>query len=274
MRRPRAKFSHKGNYGHALLIAGSYGKFGAAVLASKACLKAGVGLLTTHIPKTANDILQISTPEAMLSLDENDLCFSKVPNLDSYNAIGIGPGLGVYKEAANAFKILIQETKVPILIDADGLNILAENKTWLSFLPENSILTPHPKEFERLVGKWDNSFEMIEKQKEFSSKHKVICVLKGAYTSVSYPGGELFFNSSGNPSMATAGSGDVLSGIILSLMAQNYHTGLAALYGVFIHGLSADLLMEKESMESLIASDIVDNLGKAFNYKIQLKGAK
>ncbi|RUA26454.1 MAG: bifunctional ADP-dependent NAD(P)H-hydrate dehydratase/NAD(P)H-hydrate epimerase [Bacteroidetes bacterium] len=262
--RPRSKFSHKGTYGHALLIAGSYGKMGAAVLASKASLRSGLGLLTTHIPKSGVNILQTATPETMLSIDPNEFSFSKLPNLSNFSCVGIGPGLGKDPQSGNALKLLIQEMQSPMLLDADALNILSENKTWLSFLPKNSILTPHPKEFERLAGKSSNSAEKLEKQKEFAIKHQVIVVLKGAHTSIATPDGKLFFNSTGNPGMATAGSGDVLTGIILALLSQNYPPIEAAILGVYIHGLAGDIAAKKKGFEAMIASDIVKYLGKAF----------
>lgn len=260
----RSKFSHKGTYGHALLIAGSEGKFGAAILAAKACLRAGAGLLDVHIPSKAETILQTVFPEAMLSFDRSESNFSSIPKLENYNAIGAGPGLGTQKETEQALKILIQETKVPLILDADALNILSENKTWLAFLPPETILTPHPKEFERLVGKTTNSFERLEKQRELSQRYNVIIVLKGAHTCISFPNGQCLFNSTGNPGMATGGSGDVLTGIILGLLAQHYTPKEAAALGVYLHGLAGDLYAESESMESLIASDIVAFLGKAF----------
>jgi len=260
----REKYSHKGNYGHALLIAGSYGKIGAAVLAARAALKTGLGLLTTHIPYSAVNIIQTAIPESMLSIDENEKTYSNTPELNNYNAIGIGPGLGTSKLSQLAFKLLIQNTSKAMLIDADALNILSENKTWLAFLPKNSILTPHPKEFERLIGKTANSYERIEKQKELSIKHNIIIVLKGANTSISSPNGQLFINSSGNPGMATAGSGDVLSGIILSLLAQNYNPIEAALIGCYLHGLAGDIAAYNLGFESLIASNITENISEAF----------
>jgi NAD(P)H-hydrate epimerase len=262
--RPRAKFSHKGTYGHALLIAGSYGKMGAASLAAKASLRSGLGLLTAHIPASGVNILQINAPECMLSIDENEKHFNTLPKLDPYQAIGIGPGLGMEKQSQNALKLLIQEFKAPIVFDADALNILSENKTWLSFLPKNSILTPHPKEFERLAGKSSHSMERVQKQLEFARKHQVIVVLKSAHTSIATPDGQLFFNSSGNPGMATAGSGDVLTGIILGLLSQNYQAIEAAILGVYLHGLAGDFAADKKGFEALIAGDIIEYLGKAF----------
>ncbi len=264
MLKPRHKFSHKGTYGHALLIAGSSSKMGAAVMASKAAMRTGLGLLTTHIPKSAVDILQISSPETMLSIDKNAYYFSGIDLLSNYNAIGVGPGLGLNKESHIALKILIQNANTPMVFDADALNILSENKTWLSFLKAGSILTPHPKEFERLAGKSNNSEERIELQKQFSIKHKIIIVLKGANTSITTPDGKHFYNSTGNPGMATAGSGDVLTGIILSLLAQSYDPQTAAILGVYIHGLAGDISAIENGFESLIASDIIDNIGKAF----------
>jgi NAD(P)H-hydrate epimerase len=262
--KPRTKFSHKGTYGHALLIAGSYGKMGAAVLAAKACLRSGVGLLHVHIPKFANQIMQIATPETMLSLDRYENYFSEVPDLSPFNVVGIGPGLGMEHQSQMALKLLIQTNQHPMVFDADALNILAENLTWLAFLPKNSVLTPHPREFERLVGKWDNDFHKMELQKQFAVKHGIVVVLKGAHTSVCLPSGNCYFNSTGNPGMATAGSGDVLTGIITGLIAQGYSSATAAIVGVYIHGLAADIAIKKTGMQALIASDIIENIGKAF----------
>jgi len=262
--KPRTKFSHKGTYGHALLIAGSYGKMGAAVLAAKACLRSGVGLLDVHIPKTGYQIMQTATPETMLNLDRYDNYFSEVPELNKYNVVGIGPGLGMEQQSQMALKLLIQNNQNPMVFDADALNILSENKTWLAFLPKNSVLTPHPKEFERLAGKWQNDFERLEMQKQFAIKYGVVVVLKGAHTSVCLPSGKCYFNSTGNPGMATAGSGDVLTGLITGLIAQSYPPATAAIMGVFIHGLAGDIAMKKTGMQSLLAGDIIDCFGKAF----------
>lgn len=256
----RGKHSHKGTYGHALLVAGSTGKTGAALLASESCMRSGVGLLTTHLPKSAVLPLQVYLPEAMISVDNSDNCFSQVPDLQPYNAIGVGPGLGKSEETANALKHLIQEAKVPMVLDADALNIISDNKTWLSFLPERTIITPHPKEFERLFGKTDNSQQRIELQREMSKRYNIIIVLKGANTSITFPNGSCFFNSTGNPGMATAGSGDVLTGIILSLLAQRYTPEEAAIIGVFIHGRSGDKAAAEKGMEGMIARDITNSL--------------
>ncbi len=261
---PRKKFSHKGTFGHALLIAGSYGKMGAAVLAAHAALRSGVGLLHVHIPKAGYAIMQTALPEAMLSIDRYDNYFSDIPELSMYNAIGIGPGLGMQHQSQMALKLLIQQFKGPMVFDADALNILAKNKTWLAFLPSYSILTPHPKEFERLAGKWDDDFERLKKQREFAEKYQVVVVLKGANTSICTPKGDCYFNSTGNPGMATAGSGDVLTGMLTSLLAQGYVSVEAAVLGVYLHGLAGDIAVKKRSQEAMIAGDIIASLGKAF----------
>lgn len=266
MLKPRAKFSHKGSFGHALLVGGSKGKMGAAILSAKACLRAGVGLLTVHLPAQGLAIMQTTVPEAMCSIsDENDFIVD-VPELATYNAIGIGPGLGTEKQTQNTLKLLIQNSNYPLVIDADALNILAENKTWLAFLPQESILTPHPKEFERLVGKWDNDEERLELQKQFAIKHQVVVVLKGANTSIALSNGDIYFNSTGNAGMATAGSGDALTGIITSLIAQGYSTKGAAILGVYLHGLAGDVAKENLTEYAMIASDIVDAIPKAYGW--------
>ena len=264
----RTKFSHKGTYGHALIIAGSYGKMGAAVLATKACLRSGVGLLHTHVPKAGVNIIQTTSPETMISIDKDENYFSEVTDIGIFNAIGIGPGMGMELQSQLAMKLLIQNSPSPLVIDADALNILSENKTWLAFLPQGSILTPHPKEFHRLAGSWQNDFERLEKQRNFAQKHGVYIVLKGANTSVCFPDGQCFFNSTGNPGMATAGSGDVLTGIITGLLSSGYSSGVAATLGVCIHGLAGDIAAKEKGYEALIASDIIDNLGNAFQYEI------
>ena len=262
----RSKFSHKGTFGHALLIAGSYGKIGAAVLASEACLRSGVGLLHVHIPKVGYQIMQTALPEAMISLDRYENYFSEVPDLTMYNTVGIGPGLGMEHQTQMALKLLIQEFNAPMVFDADALNILSENPTWLSFLPAGSILTPHPKEFERLTGKWEDDFEKLHKQRDFAKRYNIYLVLKGAHTSICTPDGKCYFNSTGNPGMATAGSGDVLTGIITGLLAQGYTPGQAAVLGVYLHGLAGDKAANKLGQEAMIAGDMVNKLGKAFKW--------
>lgn len=262
--RQRRKFDHKGMFGHALLIAGSYGKMGAAALASEACLRTGAGLITTHVPKLGYDIVQTAVPEAMTSIDRSESVFSEVPHLETYNAIGVGPGIGQEKETQTALKVLIQNTGLPIVFDADAINILGENKTWISFVPPGSIFTPHPKEFERLTGKTSNAFERDKRQREFSVKHQVYVILKGYSTSISCPDGTCYYNTTGNPGMATGGSGDVLTGMILGLLAQKYTPLEACLVGTYLHGLAGDLASEVLGYEASLASDIIEHIGYAY----------
>lgn len=262
--KPRRRFSHKGIFGHALLVAGSYGKMGAAILAAKSCMRSGAGLLTVHIPGKGYNVLQTAFPEAMVSIDEEQDFFSRVKDILPYNAIAIGPGIGTADQTKSGLKLLIQHCRSPLILDADALNILGENKTWLSFLPPGSILTPHPKEFERIASKSTNSLDRLELQKQFSAKYNVFVILKGAFTSITSPDGRCYFNPTGNPGMASGGSGDVLTGILLGLLAQGYSPLTTCLAGTFLHGLAGDLAAVKRGYESLIASDIIDNLGKAF----------
>ncbi|MFP4060064.1 MAG: NAD(P)H-hydrate dehydratase [Bacteroidales bacterium] len=264
MLKQRDKYSHKGNYGHALLIAGSYGMMGAAVLATKACLRTGVGLVTTHVPRKGCDIIQVAVPEALVSIDESEIVFAKLPDLSKYTAIGIGPALTKKNNCRDAFKHLIGKTEVPLVIDADGLNILSENNDWLADLPPNAILTPHPKEFERLAGEYNNAYQRNQAQIEFSKKYNVIVVLKGANTSISLPDGRCFYNTTGNPGMATGGSGDVLTGMILSLLAQGYQTWQAAILATYLHGMAGDFAAAEKGEEAMIPGDIIDFIGNAF----------
>lgn len=260
----RNAFSHKGTFGHALLIAGCTGKMGAAVLAAKAAMRSGLGLLSVQIPKSGYEIMQVSVPEAMVVLDENENFVSTSLKSYPYPTLGIGPGIGTEEETQSLFKRLIQDITSPIVIDADALNILSENKTWLSFLPKGSILTPHPGEFRRLVGDWESDLERLELQVEFAKKFQIYLVLKGRHTSIACPSGKVFFNSTGNSGMATGGSGDTLTGIITGLLAQGYLSEQAALLGVYLHGLAGDFAADKLGEESLIASDISFYLPNAF----------
>ncbi len=264
--RKRNKYAHKGNFGHALLICGSTGKMGAAVLAAKACLRSGPGLVTIHVPKSGITILQTAVPEAMLAIDAGMDCFTCVPELTAYSSIAVGPGIGKSPQTASALKILIQETKIPLIFDADAINLLSENKTWLGFLPKDSIFTPHPKEFERLVGKSSDDFERNQKQRDFSHKYQCYVVLKGAHSAITTPDGRCFFNSTGNPGMATGGCGDVLTGIIAGLRAQAYTPLECCLLGVYIHGLAGDFAASTQGFEALIANDITENMGKSFQF--------
>ena len=260
----RDKFSHKGTFGHALLVGGSYGKMGAVVLAAKACLHAGVGLLTVHIPACGYEIMQISAPEAMAITDAEEKLISSITNTEKYSAIGIGPGLGTAPQTAHALQNLLQHENKPMVIDADGLNLLATNKEWLKLLPPNSILTPHPKEFERLTQPATNEYERLKVLQLFAAQYHVNVVLKGAHTAIANPSGEVYFNSTGNPGMATGGSGDVLTGIISALLAQQYQPFEAALLGVYFHGLAGDFAASCKGYTALVASDLIENLSQAF----------
>lgn len=262
--KPRTKFSHKGSFGHALLLAGSKGKSGAAIISATACLKSGAGLLTLHSTAEATHSLLHRLPEAMTITDPHTDHISELGQPEKYDAIGFGPGVGLHEDTQGILKKLLNYYNGKLVIDADGLNILAENKTWLSFLPANTILTPHPKEFERLVGKQDNDFERISTLKLFSVKHKCIVILKGAHSAIAMPDGTVFFNSSGNAGLAKGGTGDGLTGMILGLLARGYTSPQAALIGTFVHGYAADLCIKKKSMESLLISDVIGQLGKAF----------
>lgn len=262
--RPPHLFAHKGTMGHALLIAGSYGKTGAALMASRACLKSGVGLLTAHVPHSAVAVMQTALPEAMISADRSDIIFTEFPDLSPYNAIGVGPGLGTKTNTQRALKELLKSAQnKKLVIDADGLNILSENREWLNELPPQTVLTPHPREFERLSGPYENDFQRLNTAIEFAQTYKVVLVLKGAYTAVISPEGKVGFNPTGNPGMATAGSGDVLTGIILALLANGIEPYAAARAGVYVHGLAGDMAALK-GQRATIASDIIENLGPAF----------
>lgn len=262
MLRKRSKFSHKGTYGHALLVAGSYGMLGAALLGAKSALRTGCGLLTVHVPSRCCDVLQMSVPEAIASLDSDEVAFSEVPDLSRYNAVGVGPGLGRREQSHLALSALLEQVTSPLVVDADALNIIAE-EGWLPRLPKSTIITPHPKEFDRLAGNSVSGYDRLEKQMALSKKYGIIIVLKGANTSIALPDGRCFFNTSGNPGMATAGSGDVLTGIILSLLAQKYTPEQSALLGVYLHGSAGDFAAEKFGQTGLMAGDIADYVGRA-----------
>jgi len=260
----RKKFSHKGDFGNALLIAGSFGKMGAAILSTNACLRSGIGLLTAHIPRCGYEVLQISSTETMLSVDSHNEIFTILPDISKFSNIAIGPGLGKATETVKVFAELLEKYQKPMIIDADALNILSENPELLLKLPKNSILTPHPKEFERLVGKTKNHFHRYELLVEFAKKYEVFVILKGAFSCLVSPQGKCFFNSTGNPGMATAGSGDVLTGILLGLLSQGYSSQETALLGTFLHGLSGDFAAKTNGENSLIAKDLIEFLPNAF----------
>ncbi len=260
----RDRVSHKGTYGHALLVAGSYGMAGAAVLAAKACVRSGVGLVSVHVPQKLVGVLQNSIPEAMLDVDVNEFNNSDVEDIYKYSVIGIGPGIGTSDKTHAMLKKIIPICTRPIVIDADGLNILAKDKNLLGNLKPNTIITPHPKEFERLFGEFTSSEDRLEFMQQYSVEKRIIVILKGANTCISLPNGELIFNVIGNPGMATGGSGDVLTGIITALLAQDYSVSDAAKIGVYVHALAGDFAKEVKGETALIASDIIDNLGTVF----------
>ena len=261
----RNRFAHKGDFGHALLVCGSYGKIGAAVLCSKACLRTGSGLVTVCVPKCGYEILQQSVPEAMVLTDPNSSFISSSDFLaEKHDVIGIGPGLGTASETRGIFHEIFKKENGPMVLDADALNILSMEHLLYHSIRPNSILTPHPKEFERLFGKSSNDFEMIETVREQARKLKLIIVLKGHHTFIATPGGRSFFNTTGNAGMATAGSGDVLTGMITSLLGQGYTPENAAILGVYLHGRAGDMAAQTSSEEAIIASDIIEQIGNAF----------
>jgi ADP-dependent NAD(P)H-hydrate dehydratase / NAD(P)H-hydrate epimerase len=261
----RSAFAHKGNFGHALLIAGSYGKVGAAVLAAKACLHSGVGLLTCYLPRCGYSIMQAAVPEAMVLTDDNETTVSQLPNeIEKYSVVGIGPGLGTATDTQNLISFVCRRYKKPMIIDADGLNCLAQQKKLLEQLPPLSVLTPHPKEFDRVFGDHDNDFDRLAKAREMARSLNVIIVLKSHHTASVTPSGKVFFNTTGNAGMAKGGSGDVLTGIITALVAQNYTPENAAIVGVYLHGFAGDLGANALSQQSLVATNIITFLSQAF----------
>lgn len=264
----RSLFDHKGTYGHALIIAGSVGKVGAAILAAKSVLKSGAGLSTVLTPGPVVPIIQCALSEVMCLPGNHDSYLTQHfnHNLEGYDALGIGPGLGTESSTAIFLEhILTDYGHKKMVLDADALNIIALHKLH-HLIPRGSILTPHPKEFERLFGSTKNSFERHELQKSMAKRYACIIILKGAFTCTAMPDGTAYFNMSGNPGMATAGSGDVLTGMITSLLAQGYSSEYAALIAVFLHGLAGDLAVIDKSLEALVAGDIIEYIGQAFKH--------
>lgn len=255
IRKPRDKFAHKGSFGHALIIAGSKGKMGAAVIAARACLRSGVGLLTCAIPERGEIIMQTTNPEAMVLLDADQDIITQLPDIRHYEAIGIGPGLGTDMRSAQVVKLLLQTASCPLLIDADALNNIAQNQ-WQTLLPKQCIITPHVKEFERLFGTTKNEFERHQLQIESSIKYGIIIVLKGAHTCITTPEGLVYFNNTGNPGLAKGGSGDLLSGIITAYLAQGYTPQQAAILGVYDHGRAADLTAQRLGQQAMLPTDL------------------
>jgi NAD(P)H-hydrate epimerase len=261
---PRKLEANKSDFGHALIVAGSKGKIGAAVLAAKACLRSGVGLLTVHVPDCGEQIMQISIPEAMVSIDADNSVFTDELEIGKYSIVAFGPGLGTNKNTQAAVKKLLTNHLTPMVIDADGLNCLSLNKELLPMIPENSILTPHPLEFERLVGKWETLEQKLEKQCHFSKTYNCFVVLKGNQTTISSPEGKLYKNTTGNPGMAKGGSGDALTGIITAFVSQGYSSEESSILGVYLHGLAGDLAAIEKTEFSLLPSDLIEFLPQAF----------
>jgi NAD(P)H-hydrate epimerase len=255
---PRAANTHKGSYGHCLIIAGSIGKMGAAVIAAKACLRSGVGLLTVNIPQKERTILQVAIPEAMLIMRED-----KALDMAAFNAIAIGPGIGITPSNKKLLAQIIIKTTQPLLLDADALNIIASNKKLLSLLKNGTIITPHPKEFDRLFGEHQNQNERIKKAQIKAKQYNIVIVLKDYHTTIANAT-EAYINTTGNAGLAKGGSGDALTGIIIAFLAQGYAAFDAARLGVYIHGIAADIALDQQSMESMLITDVIDCLGKAF----------
>jgi len=260
----RQKFSHKGTFGHALILAGSKGMAGASVLSSKAALRCGAGLVTVHGPAVNRVIVQTANPEVIYQNDYSDNIISKIDSLEMYSAIAIGPGMGTHTETVKMVIDFLKKLNKPCVFDADALNIISQQKELLKQIPKKSILTPHPKEFDRLFGEHKSSYDRIVKAQQASIEYGIIILLKGANTLIATPDGKLCFNSTGNSGMATAGSGDVLTGILVGLLSQGYSAEDSSRIGVYLHGLAGDLVLSNESMESLMAGDIISCLGKAF----------
>ena len=263
----REDFAHKGNMGNALIVAGSYGMSGAAVLATRACLRSGVGKVTTITPKKNYDIMQIAVPEAVLQMDHEETAFTEAVDTDGFDALGIGPGLGRQETTAIAMIAQIRRAQCPIVADADALNILASHRAWMQQLPKGIIMTPHPQELDRLTGSPTNAdYERLHRACELAKSLQAYIILKGHNSALCLPNGNVFFNPTGNSGMATAGSGDVLTGIITALLARGYHQQNACMVGMYLHGLAGDLAAKELGKESLVASDIINYLPKAFQH--------
>jgi NAD(P)H-hydrate epimerase len=263
---PRDPFAHKGTYGHSLIIAGSYGKMGAAVLSTRACLRTGAGLVTAHIPRCGYNIMQTSVPEAMCETEDTEHIVTRFHESvkDNYTVIGIGPGIGTESATAKALEKLLSQYEKPMVLDADALNIISSYPFLLHKVPHSSILTPHPKEFERLFGATEDHFARLELLSAKAQELQLYILLKGRFSAMACPDGSVYFNPTGNPGMATAGSGDVLTGILTGLLSQGYTPKAALLLGTWLHGLAGDQAADDISEESLIAEDIINHLGQAW----------
>ncbi|MDB9721149.1 NAD(P)H-hydrate dehydratase [Winogradskyella sp.] len=261
--KPREKFAHKGDFGHVLILGGSYGKIGAVNLASSAALSSGAGLVTAYIPKCGYHSMQAALPEIMVISDENETTISNINFNIKPTVIGVGVGLGTNEQTLKTFETFLKTNKTPLVIDADALNLLSSKKTLLKLVPKQSVLTPHLGELERLVGKWSNGFDKLNKVKAFSKKYDVLVLVKGAYSITVY-NDKCYINTTGNPGMATAGCGDVLTGMISGLIAQHYAPLSATLFGTYLHGKAADIALEDYGYQSLIASHVIAAIGDAY----------
>lgn len=261
--KPLSKFAHKGTQGHALIIGGSQGKAGSVYLASKAALKTGCGLVTAYVPKCATTVIQTNFPEAMVMEDNHHEHISGISFDLPFNAVGIGIGLGQHEDTQQALHRFLMENKLPLVIDADGLNILSLHPDWIKLLPSGTVLTPHPKELSRLIGEWRDDYDKIEKVRAFAREYELVVVVKGAYSLI-VDRESVHVNSSGTPALATAGSGDVLTGMIAGFLAQGYSSTDAACCAVFLHGTTADITQKSIHPRSFTASDILENIGMAY----------
>lgn len=261
---PRQRFSHKGNYGNAALIGGSYGMMGAMVLGAESCLRSGAGKLTCYIPSCGYTILQTAVPEAMCVAEKDEQYLTNLHLNGEFDAIAIGPGMGQHPESLNVLKKILEISPKRLIIDADGLNLLASHPDLFNSLPANTILTPHPKEFERLFGHSADQFSRLQFALKKAKQYKIYILIKGNYSFIATPTGKGYFNPTGNPGMATAGSGDVLTGILLGLYAQSDETERVVLTGVYLHGLAGDKAAEIQSEEAMISNDIIKYLPEAF----------
>ena len=268
--RRRPEFCSKADFGSAMLVAGSYGMMGAAVLAARGALRSGAGKVSVYSPRCGYEIMQTSAPEAMFVASNSDIHISSIRLPQSYSTIGIGPGIGTADATVDALEQFLQDRKEPVVLDADALNCIAKRQSLLHRIPVLSVLTPHAGEFDRIFGQQPNAEARLVKAIEVARYHNILIVLKGRYTTIIRPDGRLYFNSTGNPAMATPGSGDVLTGVITSLMAQGYRPEVAALCGVYIHGLAGDMAADAEGQYGVTAGDIAANIGRAIKSVINV----
>ncbi|MDE5972077.1 MAG: NAD(P)H-hydrate dehydratase [Muribaculaceae bacterium] len=261
--KPRQPFCSKADFGSLMLVAGSYGMMGAAVMAAKGALRAGVGKVTVYSPRCGFDVMQSAVPEAMFQAANSDIFISDIRPQHECTTVALGPGIGSRDETVSALENFLKRQEQPVVLDADALNCIARQQNLMHMVPVLSVLTPHAAEFDRMFGPQPCAEARLVKAIEVSRYHNVLIVLKGRYTTVIRPDGRLYFNSSGNAAMATPGSGDVLTGVIAALMAQGYKPEVAALAGVYIHGLAGDIAAEAEGQYGVTAGDIAANIGRA-----------